>query len=789
MEVLRRRLFRLKSYLPNVSGIALPKHFTTFDLLCVGIGSTIGSGVFVLTGLISKEIAGPYTPLCWLVAGFASLLSAWSYAELSYKYPQSGSSYIYCYKLMGELPAYMSAACLTLEYGISAAAVARSWGEKLDVWTLSTFDINIMPSGSYGGWKINFPAALLQLVCVFILLLGVDLSKKMINVFTSLKVMLVLFMIICGFVLFNSDNLKITGGLYDGSGDIGDQDDSVNISTGGSMTAIFTGATTCFFGYVGYDEVCCLSGESKSPKSMPLAVFGTIIISTILYILASLALVGMQSYHDINVDSGFSMAFTDQGTRGWKIIGQVTAIGELVALPLVVLISFLAQPRLLFAMAQDKLAPALFMRANDQGNLVESILVSGAAFTLLALLIPFSYLESMVSAGILINFNLTNIAYINMRWHDEVHTMTLTRQTAIPTGARARAVAGVRGRESSYSPPRRSRFSNDKDKDTGTDSDMDNNFNSINDNDNNDIDIDNSNALAFAFGSWCPPDSLYCLLVYWNILSIALSTSIVHLMFASDYKLQTPLAALCVTLSVLLWMCGHSIKKLFLGNSSSGSVVGGGEAVETTNPEFIPVSTRDTDAEAGTHESEGKQTQEGIEDKDKDEHMHGTTSTSATATNGTAPTENDGPYTLLAPWFPVIPLLGISFNWFLVAQLPLSGVAFLLGYFALAAIGYINACFFIQDNNSDYDIESLVLADTDTFVDIDTEGFNSVRSSSYASAKSGSCRSGGSSSSSSGSGSSVHSSHNRASVLSQLHAQSADINVGIDDEDDVLLYD
>lgn len=86
---LSNRLFRLKAE-NDATEVELHKHFTTFDLLCVGIGSTIGSGVFVLTGLIARDIAGPFTPLCWLVAGGASLLSAWSYAELSYKYPQSG---------------------------------------------------------------------------------------------------------------------------------------------------------------------------------------------------------------------------------------------------------------------------------------------------------------------------------------------------------------------------------------------------------------------------------------------------------------------------------------------------------------------------------------------------------------------------------------------------------------------------------------------------------------------------------------------------------------------------
>ncbi len=430
------RLFRRKKQSEVESSVdqGLVKHFTTFDLLCVGIGSTIGSGVFVLTGLIARDIAGPFTPLCWLVAGVASLLSAYSYAELSYKYPQSGSSYVYVFNIMGELPAFISAACLTLEYGISAAAVARSWGEKLDTWTQATFNYR---SNTDDG-VLNVPGALLQLICVFILYWGIDLSKRTINFFTILKMVLVLFMITAGFVLFQPDLLENVGGLYDGQGTIGPDNVSATVTTGGTFTAVFAGATSCFFGYVGYDEVCCLSGECIDKRSMPWAVFGTIVTSMLLYILASLALVGMQPYQDINEDEGFAAAFDSHSHErpGWEVVSQIVAVGELVVLPVVVLISFLAQPRLLYAMARDDLVPKLFARVNDQGNLTESILLTGLVFTILALVTPFAQLESMVSAGILVNFNVTNIAYVMSRFEE----LSATQRAQ-------------RSRGSSYTPP------------------------------------------------------------------------------------------------------------------------------------------------------------------------------------------------------------------------------------------------------------------------------------------------------------------------------------------------
>jgi len=330
---------------------------------------------------------------------------------------------------------------------------------------------------------------------------------------------------------------------------------------------------------------------------MPYAVFGTIILSTGLYILASLALVGMQSYHNIDTDSGFSEAFMAQGTSTWNAIGQIVAVGELLALPLVVLISFMAQPRLLYAMAQDNLAPALFARANAAGNLTESLLVSGAAFTILAAFIPFKYLENMVSAGILINFNLTNVAYILMRLRE-------CRDKQHASGASRYLPPGGQAEDSSSSNPARSYF-------------------------------------GFTV---CPGEELPWLLACFNGMCIATSVCIVNSMFASSRGRAIPWACFGAFFLMMLYLCAHSIARLFQENGD-GSLVTGAE-----NP-----LRQDSSSTADTEEGEKGE---------------------------------DAPFTLRAPWFPAIPLVGMLINWFLLAQLPLSGFAFLLGYFGLTLLSY-----------------------------------------------------------------------------------------------------
>ncbi len=157
----------------------------------------------------------------------------------------------------------------------SGAAVARSWGEKIISWA-DTVNLTIWGPLDPSVAGINIFAGLLQAACVGFLLLGVEMGKLTIDLFTMLKMCLVIFMIIAGLCLFKSENVE-------------------NWTPKG-MSGIMRGATSAFFGYLGYDEVCCLAAEAKDPHhTLPIAVFGTIGTVTVLYALSSLALVGMMS--------------------------------------------------------------------------------------------------------------------------------------------------------------------------------------------------------------------------------------------------------------------------------------------------------------------------------------------------------------------------------------------------------------------------------------------------------------------------------------------------------------
>lgn len=391
---------------------SIGRHLTLFDLVSIGVGGTIGSGIFVLNGYIAHNYAGPATVICWAISGLSACLSGVCYGELSSRMPAAGSSYVYVYTSMGELPAVIVAGCLTLEYVVSAAAVARSWGDKVISWVLmqlrsshtadengnnySNDDDNFALKILSPGYNFNPLSMLIAACAVFLLLGGVKESKSVTNFFTMTKVAVVVFMASVGLILIKPRE-NLTPFLPPQFG----------------VAGIFRGATSSFFGYIGFDEICCMAGEAKDPqRNIPLAIIFSLGGVCVLYITAAIALTGMQSYEDISDVSGFPIAFA---SRNWDWAAQISAFGEVLTLPIVVLISLMAQPRLQYALARDGLLPGIFSMIDNKGNLWYGTLISGSIMVFIASFVPFDRLNDMISAGILLAFCLTDSSLLLMR--------------------------------------------------------------------------------------------------------------------------------------------------------------------------------------------------------------------------------------------------------------------------------------------------------------------------------------------------------------------------------------
>ncbi|CAK0880240.1 unnamed protein product [Prorocentrum cordatum] len=263
-----------------------------FDLICIGIGTCVGTGVFVLSGEV-LPVAGPAAVLSWMVAGAACLLSALSFMELSARLPTRGSTYVFAFHCLGELAAVISSVCLTLEYGISGAGVARSWSGNVAsmvnsvAFTRMCFtpwsslegryasSFNSVTSGNHSVEAttvheildqphLDWLAGLLMLLCVILVTAGGDCGKMITNAFTCMKVLLILFMSVGCLAHWNQDIFESFGAFAPRG-----------------TTGIVDGATLLFFGFVGFDEVCCLASRSKDPaRTMPRAIAGTLLGAT-----------------------------------------------------------------------------------------------------------------------------------------------------------------------------------------------------------------------------------------------------------------------------------------------------------------------------------------------------------------------------------------------------------------------------------------------------------------------------------------------------------------------------
>ncbi|KAL7470231.1 hypothetical protein ACHAXS_010473 [Conticribra weissflogii] len=390
-----------------------------YDLLSFGIGCTIGSGVFVLAGLTANSYAGPGASISYLFAGLVAAASGLPYAELSAVMPLDGSTYEYAYVSLGEIFAVMASLCQTLEYGGSAAAVARSWGEKFVDWLKGDeFSENddlavesALPQWAESllepGYGINPMAAIIASICTYLLLWGVRESKFATNLISTIKISLIAFMIIgASFSNWNPFIPEEYG-----------------------LSGILRGSSILFFAFIGFDQVCNLSGETKNPVSdVPLAVILTLLVDAVLYMLAALALTAMVPYDEISLVSGFPRAL---GVNDWFWAEKMTALGEIVTLPLVVLTAIQSQSRLLFAMSKDKLVPSVFGKmtyetSNDGneklGNLTDNLRICGLVVVLIATFIPFEYLDDLISAGVLFLFSLTDVCLLTIRYKSPSHS-------------------------------------------------------------------------------------------------------------------------------------------------------------------------------------------------------------------------------------------------------------------------------------------------------------------------------------------------------------------------------
>ena len=370
-----------------------------WQLTAIGVGGIIGAGIFALAGAVANETAGPAVIISFLVAGIASAAAALSYAEFAGMIPKAGSAYTYGYVVLGEVVGWFIGWDLLLEYTAIVSVVAigisgyfsflmEQLGLDLPAWMLGA-------PGTGDGHVVDLFAVLLCLLIAFLLTRGIQAAARAETGVVILKVAIVLLVVVVGFFHINTANYQ----------------PFFPFGWGGAIT----GAATVFFAVFGYDAMSTAAEESRDARRhLPKAIIYSLIISMVLYALATLVLTGMQNYREIDTESGFSSAFEAVGLSG---LADVIAVGAIIGILTVMFTFMLGVTRVWYSMSRDGLLPAWFGKLDPVRRVPTRVTwIVGIASAVIAGFLPIREAAELTNIGILLAFVVVCIAIIVLRY-------------------------------------------------------------------------------------------------------------------------------------------------------------------------------------------------------------------------------------------------------------------------------------------------------------------------------------------------------------------------------------
>jgi APA family basic amino acid/polyamine antiporter len=419
MSVLKR-LFAVRSVESIVkeleSGPKLNRVLTVPALIAIGLGSTIGSGIFIQTGTVAAEHAGPALTLALLIAAIGSTLAAICYAEFAAMIPVSGSAYTYSYATLGEAVAWFIGWNLSLEYMISASAVAVGWSEYV-VNILNEWGIHLpvalinapFGKGESGGIVmtgaiVNLPAILIIGVLGWVCYVGVRESSNANSIMVVIKVVVIVLFIVAGLAFIDTANWHPY--IPPNTGKFGQF----------GWSGVLQGAGIIFFSYIGFDAASTTAREARNPqRDVPRGIIGALIISAVLYIGMGAVMTGMVPYPKLDAAAPVAVALDAHPPLLW--LGDLVKLGAIAGMTSVILMSLLGQPRIFLAMANDGLLPPAVSRVHPVHRTPHVATLWTVAFAaLIAGLFPLNILGELISIGILLAFTVVCIGVLVLRY-------------------------------------------------------------------------------------------------------------------------------------------------------------------------------------------------------------------------------------------------------------------------------------------------------------------------------------------------------------------------------------
>lgn len=378
----------------------LKKTLGPIDLILLGIGAIVGTGIFVLTGT-GAVIAGPALMLSFIIAAFACSLVALAYAEFSSSIPVTGSIYTYAYATMGELAAWSMGWILMLEYGLAISAVAVGWSGYAQS-LLSGFGIalpKVLSSapGSIDGvvTYINLPAFLIILAITGLLVVGIRESMRINNIMVVIKVSVVLLLILVGAFHVQPENWQPFMPM--------------------GLKGITSASAVIVFAFIGFDAVSSAAEEVKNPqRDLPIGIIGSLVVCAILYVGVAAVLTGITPYTSyIGVDHPTSLALQKAG-QNW--VAGFVDLGAILGMLTVMLVMTYGQTRILYAMSRDGLLPPSLSKISPRFSTpVIATVIVGGVFATIAGLVPLETLAELVNIGTLTAFIAVSVAVIVLR--------------------------------------------------------------------------------------------------------------------------------------------------------------------------------------------------------------------------------------------------------------------------------------------------------------------------------------------------------------------------------------